>query len=43
MINFIKSRSVRTESNFIEPDLKFGKTYLDVIKDEILTLIRIPF
>ena len=35
-IIFIKSWNEWAEGNHLEPDLKFGKAYLQVIKDEIL-------
>jgi hypothetical protein len=35
-IIFIKSWNEWAEGNYLEPDLKFGRSYLKVIKDEIL-------
>jgi lipopolysaccharide biosynthesis protein len=35
-IVFIKSWNEWAEGNYLEPDLRFGKQYLEVIKDELL-------
>ncbi len=35
-IIFIKSWNEWAEGNYLEPDFKFGRTYLEVIKEEIL-------
>lgn len=37
-IIYIKSWNEWAEGNYLEPDLKFGKGYLDVIKSEILKI-----
>ena len=33
---FVKSWNEWAEGNHLEPDLKFGRSYLEVIKEEIL-------
>ena len=35
-IIFVKSWNEWAEGNHLEPDLRFGKAYLEVIRDEIL-------
>jgi lipopolysaccharide biosynthesis protein len=37
-IVFIKSWNEWAEGNYLEPDAKFGRKYLEVLKEEILTL-----
>ena len=35
-IVFVKSWNEWAEGNYLEPDLRFGHQYLDVVRDEIL-------
>jgi hypothetical protein len=41
-IIFVKSWNEWAEGNYLEPDLRFGHQYLDVVREEVMTLSGCP-